>query len=112
MKKPRNSRPLTEKQQYWLAHIRACERTDQGLSEYARQEGLDARVLYSWKSRLRRLGVLAGKGASSFARVVPATSREVPQVRVHLSNGVDVELASVPPRDELKALIEVLGEWR
>ena len=48
---------LTEKQRYWLGHLRQCEERGQSLAVYAKECGLDLKNLYRWKSVLaqRRL---------------------------------------------------------
>jgi len=50
--------PLTTKQQYWLDHLLACERSGQSMKDYAEQHGLSTSAFYAWKKTLRRKGVL------------------------------------------------------
>ena len=38
---------LTERQQYWLQHIRACDAAGQTRIEYARANGINVHSLYS-----------------------------------------------------------------
>ncbi len=64
---------ITERQQYWLDHIRASSAFDGTLAEYARSTGLKSKELYSWKGILRSRGLLDPPAASSpsgFVRVV------------------------------------------
>ena len=49
---------ITERQQYWLDHIRAAAAFDGNLAEYARSAGLKPKELYSWKGILRSRGLL------------------------------------------------------
>ena len=49
---------ITERQQYWLDHIRASSAFDGTLAEYARSAGLKSKDLYSWKSILGSRGLL------------------------------------------------------
>ncbi len=58
--------PLTEKQRFWLDHVRACERSGQSMRRYAEEQGLEVAAFYNWKAALRRKGV-PGMGPSSRA---------------------------------------------
>jgi hypothetical protein len=51
---------LTEKQQYWLTHIRACEQSGMTMKAYAKENSLNVGALYAWKKTLRRKGVIEG----------------------------------------------------
>ncbi len=50
---------ITERQQYWLDHIRAADAFDGTLVEYAKAEGLKVKDLYQWKTVLIRRGFVA-----------------------------------------------------
>lgn len=90
-----NDSGLTERQAFWLGHLRTCGKGS--LKAYAEAHGLDVGSLYEAKSRLKRKGALP----STLARVVRVERGEVvrPAVsgpaycRVHLRNGVSVEVA-------------------
>ena len=87
---------LTERQQFWLDHLRKSRRSKQSLKAYAERHGLDVRLFYEAKSRLKRKGALAGMsmGSPRFVRVEPTVEQPMPAVcRVHLRNGTVVELA-------------------
>jgi len=66
--------PITERQQYWLDHIRAAEAFDGSVADYARSEGLKPKELYSWKGILARRGCLsvpaADENSGGFVRVL------------------------------------------
>ena len=85
---------LTERQRFWLEHLRACGTGS--LKSYADEHGLDIGALYEAKSRLKRKGALDG-APTRFARVQcdspgpPATV-----CRIHLRNGALVEVACAP----------------
>jgi len=38
--------PITQRQQYWLDHIRAAEDFEGSIADYARSEGLKPKELY------------------------------------------------------------------
>src|SRR6056297_1727177 len=84
--------PITERQQYWLDHIRAAEAFDGSIADYARSEGLKPKELYSWKGILDRRGLLDRPPAETndgFVRVI-ATARPMGMSLV-LPNGVRLE---------------------
>jgi len=106
-----NGCELTERQSFWLEHLRACG--DGSLKAYAEAQGLDVRLLYEAKSRLKRKGALP----SSPARLVRVERAEAVRpafsgpayCRVHLRNGVAVELACPPEHwGELLASVSAL----
>lgn len=81
---------LTERQQYWLQHIRACEHAGQGMKAYAQAQDLDIKSLYSWKKALVKKGVLPRTRPTRFQQaqvVAPAISSEW---QITLPNGVSV----------------------
>ena len=49
---------LTERQQYWLKHIRACDATEQTSIDYAREHGINVKSLYSARKALAEKGTL------------------------------------------------------
>ncbi len=51
---------ITDRQQYWLDHIKAADRFDGTLVDYVKGEGLKVQDFYQWKPLLARLGVIAG----------------------------------------------------
>ena len=87
---------LTERQRFWLEHLRACG--SGSLKEYAQTHGLDLRALYDAKARLKRKGALAVSAPTRVVRVERALHRPVDPAycRVHLANGAAVELSCAP----------------
>lgn len=87
---------LTERQRFWLEHLRACG--SGSLKAYAQTHGLDLRALYDAKARLKRKGALAPSAPARLVRVERARHRpaEPGYCRVHLGNGVAVELSCAP----------------
>ena len=83
---------LTERQQYWLKHIRACEAANMTTIDYAREHGLKAKSMYSARKALAENGVLPAVPDSPFHKVqvarahVPADS----QWQIQLPNGTTV----------------------
>jgi len=87
---------LTERQRFWLEHLRACG--SGSLKVYAQTHGLDLRALYDAKASLKRKGALSAGAPARLVRVERAPQRPADPAycRVHLANGVAVELTCAP----------------
>ena len=82
---------LTERQQFWVEHLRACG--SRSLKAYAAEHGLSISALYEAKSRLTRKGLL-GPAPTRFVKVQRDAPPGVAAVwRIHLPNGALVEVA-------------------
>ena len=84
---------VTERQQFWLDHIKAAEAGGGTLVDYAAKHDLKVRDLYEWKRKLTRRGLLPGKRVSR--AFVPVSMSSVPRsvCIVMLRNGVQVQIA-------------------
>jgi len=85
---------LTERQGYWLSHIRRIRELRLSMAAYARDQGISVAALYYWKKRLKALGVLPDEVAvAGFAavRIQPAPG-DCACCRIHFPNGVTVEV--------------------
>jgi len=130
----RDSRRVTQKQRFWLDHLVACAGTDQSLARYAATHDLERQQLYNWKTRLRKLGLLADvpekaslqqrspvqrrrRGEPGREPKTPVRFSEVrllssvdpgPSMRIRFPNGVILETlrpdSSLPDRDLLSYL--------
>jgi len=89
------STPLTERQRFWLRHLRSCG--DGSLGAYAAAHGLSAGSLYEARSRLKRRGLLDTHAPVRLVRVEPDASppadTRAARCRITLRNGALVELA-------------------
>jgi len=47
---------MTERQSYWLEHVRAADASDESTVAYADKQGLKVKDLYQWKTQLIKLG--------------------------------------------------------
>ena len=54
----RTAATLTERQQYWLEQIRACEASGKTIAAYAAAHELSAQAMYAGKQMLVRKGIL------------------------------------------------------
>jgi hypothetical protein len=81
---------LTERQQFWLEQVRACEAAGKTIAEYAAEHGLVAQAMYAGKKQLVRKGVLPHTQRSRFQRAQVAAAAPDCQWRIQLPNGVSV----------------------
>jgi hypothetical protein len=106
---------LSERQRFWLKHLRAAERTGEPLNAYAERLGLSESSLYEAKRRLRACGVIAPAGqprttSPEFVRVeVAGSSRTPASLRVRLASGALLEWSEAPQGDALRDLIGLVS---
>ncbi len=107
---------LSERQRYWLKHLRSAERKSEPLKAYAKRLGLSESSLYEAKHRLRACGVIAPAvprrvSSPGFARVAVADAgRAVPaSLRVRLASGAVLEWSEAPQGDALRELIGLVS---
>ncbi|MEH6584860.1 MAG: hypothetical protein V7754_23270 [Halioglobus sp.] len=83
---------LTERQQYWLKHIRACDTAGQTSVDYARANGINVKSLYSARKALAEKGTLPPRKAISFQKVQTPGGQSLSDNpwRIQLPNGVVV----------------------
>ncbi|MEW8028541.1 MAG: hypothetical protein AB2806_12470 [Candidatus Thiodiazotropha sp.] len=81
---------LTERQRYWLEHIRACEASGNSIAVYTAEHGLAARAMYGGKKALIKKGVLPQVQPSRFQRAQVVGSVTNREWRIDLPNGVSV----------------------
>ena len=91
---PRVSIPRTKRarDQFWLGHLRALHEQGQSLSAYAEAHGLSSGSLYRARSRLRRRALVGEPEGVAPAFVPVRIARPTTACRVHLPNGVVVEI--------------------
>jgi len=101
----KNEQALTDRQQYWLDHIRTCEASGKGATAYAAEHGFRVGAMYAGKKALVRKGVLPGPQQSRFQRV----QREAVSVggtwRIQLPNGVSVEFSGTVDAGSLSTVL-------
>jgi len=88
----RGEASLTERQQYWLKHLRACEAAGKTTIDYARAHGINVKTLYSARKALAEKGTLPRPQAIRFQKVQTSSgpSSADNQWRIQLPNGVVV----------------------
>ena len=102
-----NEASLTERQQYWLKHIRACDDAGQTSIDYARANGINVKSLYSVRKGLVEKGTLPPRKAICFQKVQTPVVRSHPdsQWRIQLPNGVVVAFGGDIDTSTLSAVL-------
>ena len=106
---------LSERQRYWLKHLRAAERQGEPVKRYAKRLGLSESSLYEAKRRLRALGVIAPSPkrptpSPGFVRVaVQAPTPAATSLRVRLASGALLEWSEAPRGEALRELIGLVS---
>ncbi|ABK45124.1 hypothetical protein Mmc1_2665 [Magnetococcus marinus MC-1] len=84
---------LSEKQQYWLAHLHTCRLEAGTIKGYAEANGLSLPSLYFWKRKLTQMGFLeeSGSGKRRFQRLELSSTSPAGVCRIQFPNGMTVE---------------------
>ena len=96
---------LTERQQYWLEHILACEDSGKSVTTYAAEHGFHVGAMYAGKKMLVRKGVLPRTRRSRFQRVQTAAVTGGLQWRIQLPNGVSVDFSGTVDAGSLSTVL-------
>ncbi len=112
---PKAEKDLSERQRFWLKHLRRAERAGEPLKTYAKRLGLSESSLYEAKRRLRAYGLIApapprGTRRPAFARAAVAGAVRAPaSLRVRLASGAVLEWSEAPQGDTLRDLVGLLS---
>ena len=98
---------LTERQRFWLEHIRACEASGKSMAEYATEHGVKVRAMYSGRKILVNKGVLPSEQQTRFQRVQVMATSVNQQWRIGLPNGVSVAFAGEVDSRALTTVLNV-----
>jgi len=115
-------KPLTENQQTWLNHLRACEAQGCSSVAYAREHGVSLPALYAARKELTHRGVFKAvevrrrKSSSAPVTLVPVQVREATAppragcvLRVVLCNGLVIEVPEHAEPGRCSALVSALS---
>jgi len=97
---------LTERQSYWLKHIRACEASGKSIADYAVDHDINVKTMYAGKKMLVKKGILPRTRSNRFQRAQLPRMAVSHDWRIHLPNGVSVTFSGVV---EAQALSTVLN---
>jgi hypothetical protein len=108
----RGLRGLTERDRFWLRHVRACTRSGEAATEYTKRHGLAVGAYYEAKRRLIGRGALSRAGTTSrppsvFTQVVAADPGRDRSggFRIRLPGGALLEWERVPEAATIESLI-------
>jgi len=112
----KSEKDLSERQRYWLKHIRTAERAGEPLKSYAKRLGLSVHSMYEAKRRLRGYDLVAPAAPRKpapprFARVAVAPTHAAPAIslRVRLPGGALLEWSEAPQGEALRELIGLVS---
>lgn len=93
---------ITERQQYWLDHLKAADAGGISLVQYAEANELKVKDLYQWKTSLTKRGFWASS-PSSFVAVKAKPSTAV--CSMVLPNGIRLEFQGALSADLIKTMV-------
>jgi hypothetical protein len=98
--------PITERQQYWLDHLKQAAANGNSLVEYAKLRELKAKDLYAWKTRLINLSHLPASHKRKQRGFVPVVSvAKLASATLVMPNGFRLELQGSVDRALLQDLM-------
>jgi hypothetical protein len=103
-----DERELTERQQYWLEQIQACEASGESLKAYAAAHGFAAGAMYAAKKVLIRKGLLA-QSSARFQRVHARVPSMGSEWRVELPNGAAVGFSGAVDAATLSTVLSTVS---
>lgn len=117
------SKQPTKRQQHWLSHIQACDKTELSYRAYAEQQGFTPRALYDAKKQRVNSGLLPSRVKSRFQRVRTEPSKSLPPVSaiphgsalspahctITLPNGISLEWPVACPSASLAAILAAVA---
>lgn len=102
-------KPTTDRQQYWLNHVKSAKASDGTLVDYAKAHQLKPKDLYQWKTRLIQRGALPDPAKpSGFVRVSSPVAN--PRISLVMPNGLRLEFQGELSSGTLKALVAAASE--
>ncbi len=93
---------ITERQQYWLDHLKAANADGSSLVEYAKANDLKVKDLYQWKTSLTKRGFWSTSN-SAFVAVKAKPSPSV--CSLALPNGIRLEFQGVLSPELIKTMV-------
>jgi len=106
------NKTLTERQRYWLEHIKSWDESGLRMSEYARTQEFPVQALYEAKKALVKKGVLPrarGSYPTHFERVQIIEPSVETKWRIALPNGSVVEFSGSPDEPTLSTVLKAIA---
>jgi len=96
---------LTERQSYWLKHVRACETSGKSVADYAEAHDINAQAMYAGKKMLVKKGILPRTHANRFQRAQLTHMAVSHDWRIQLPNGVSVVFSGTVEAQTLRTVL-------
>ncbi len=100
---------LTERERYWLEHVRACEASGKRITQYAADHGLGVRAMYGAKRALVKKGVLPRTHRNGFQRVRVVDPMVGSEWHIQLPNGVSVTFSGPVDAGSLATVLNTVA---
>ena len=100
---------LTERQQYWLEQLKACEASGKSASAYAAEQGFHVGAMYAGKKSLLKKGVLPQTASARFQRVETVATDASNEWRIRLPNGLSVEFSGSVDAGSLSTVLTTVA---
>ena len=100
---------LTDRQQYWLEHIKACDASGKCASAYAAERGFRVGAMYAGKKSLIQKGMLPQPAGVRFQRVRSEAATVGGEWRIQLLNGVSVEFSGAVDSGSLSSILSTVA---
>ena len=100
---------LTERQRYWLGHIKACAVSGKSVAAYASDHGFHAHAMYGAKKTLVRKGVLPRTDRAAFQRVQTESVVVGSEWHIRLPNGVAVDFSGTVDAGSLSTVLHTVA---
>ena len=96
---------LTERQQYWLKHVRACEASGKSITDYAVDHDINVKTMYAGKKMLVKKGILPRTRSNRFQRAQLSSLTVSHDWRIQLPNGVSVAFSGAVEAQTLSTVL-------
>jgi hypothetical protein len=103
---------LTERQQYWLKHIHACDAAGKPSVVYARENGIEVSALYSARKALADKGALPKPGPPRFQKATVVDRTAGVQWQIQLPNGAMVGFSGEANAHSLETVLRTVAALR
>ena len=108
----------TDKQRYWLKHVKAADLSDGTIAEYAAANNVGLKSLYQWKTKLIRLNLYSPAACPPESDFVPVLPPSVPSCRpndqsgctVTLSNGTRIDFHGELSTGTIKSIVSAVSQ--
>ena len=96
---------LTERQQYWLNHIHACEASGKSIADYAVKHDINVKTMYAGKKMLVKKGILPRTRSNRFQRAQISSIAVTHDWRIYLPNGVSIAFSGAVEANTLSTVL-------